>query len=107
MAEFHTVCKIGDLVDGQAKTVVVGDRVIAVFNDRGEFCALDDTCPHMGASLGAGHLEAGVVTCPWHGWRFRVRDGAWADNPRVKTGRYLVRVVGDEVQVSDEKSADG
>jgi nitrite reductase (NADH) small subunit/3-phenylpropionate/trans-cinnamate dioxygenase ferredoxin subunit len=53
----------------------------------------------MGASLSGGYIEKGVVTCPWHGWRFRVNDGVWADNPRIKTGCYQVRVVGDDVQV--------
>ena len=53
----------------------------------------------MGASLAAGHLEDGIVTCCWHGWRFRVADGTWADNPRVKIPAYAVRVVGEEVQV--------
>jgi nitrite reductase (NADH) small subunit/3-phenylpropionate/trans-cinnamate dioxygenase ferredoxin subunit len=39
------------------------------------------------------------VTCPWHAWRFRLADGAWADNPRIKIGCYAVRVVNDEIQV--------
>ena len=34
----------------------------------------------MGASLSGGYVENGVVTCPWHAWRFRLTDGAWADN---------------------------
>jgi nitrite reductase (NADH) small subunit/3-phenylpropionate/trans-cinnamate dioxygenase ferredoxin subunit len=99
MAEFRTVCKVGDIPEGEGRTVAVGDKLIAVFHDRGQFCAIDDVCPHMGASLGDGHLENGVVTCPWHAWRFRVADGTWADNPRIKIGSYPVRVVGDEVQV--------
>jgi nitrite reductase (NADH) small subunit/3-phenylpropionate/trans-cinnamate dioxygenase ferredoxin subunit len=53
----------------------------------------------MGASLSGGHLENGIVTCPWHAWRFRVTDGTWADNPRVKIPAYNVRVVGDDVQI--------
>ena len=99
MAEFRMVCKVGDIPAGEGRTVEVGGKLIAVFHDRGHFCAIDDTCPHMGASLGAGELANGIVTCPWHAWRFRVADGTWADNPRVKVPAYPVRVVGDEVQV--------
>jgi nitrite reductase (NADH) small subunit/3-phenylpropionate/trans-cinnamate dioxygenase ferredoxin subunit len=99
MAEFRTVCKVGDIPAGEGKTVVVGEKLVALFRDRDGFHAIDDLCPHMGASLGAGCLENGVVTCPWHAWRFRVADGTWADNPRVKIPCYPVRVVGDEVQV--------
>jgi nitrite reductase (NADH) small subunit/3-phenylpropionate/trans-cinnamate dioxygenase ferredoxin subunit len=60
---------------------------------------IDDTCPHMGASLGSGFVENGNVTCPWHFWRFRLADGAWADNPRMGVACYPVRVEGDDVLV--------
>jgi len=53
----------------------------------------------MGASLAEGYVEEGVVTCPWHAWRFRLADGTWCDNPRIKTDSFEVRVVGDEIQV--------
>ena len=99
MAEFRTVCRVGDIPEGEGRTVEAGGKLIAVFRSQGRFYAIDDTCPHMGASLGSGELANGIVTCPWHAWRFRVADGTWADNPRVKIPSYPVRVVGDEVQV--------
>jgi nitrite reductase (NADH) small subunit/3-phenylpropionate/trans-cinnamate dioxygenase ferredoxin subunit len=99
MAEFHSVAKTGELPTGAAKTVEVGGKLIAVFHADGRYFAIDDVCPHMGASLAGGEVEAGIVTCPWHAWRFRLADGVWADNPRLKIGSYAVRVVGDEVQV--------
>jgi nitrite reductase (NADH) small subunit/3-phenylpropionate/trans-cinnamate dioxygenase ferredoxin subunit len=99
MAEFRTVCRVDDIPEGEGRTVAVGDKLVAVFRSQGQLHAIDDTCPHMGASLGSGELEGGIVTCPWHAWRFRVTDGTWADNPRIKIPSYPVRVVGEEVQV--------
>src|SRR6516162_6478289 len=99
MSEFQTVCRVGDLREGESRTVEVGSKLVAVFLDRGRYFAIDDVCPHMGASLGGGYVENGVVTCPWHAWRFRLADGAWADYPRMKIGCYPVRVVGDDIQV--------
>ena len=99
MSEFRTVCKVQDVADGEGKTVVLGDKLIAVFCANGGYFAIDDVCPHMGASLSGGYLENGVVTCPWHAWRFRLADGAWADNPRIKIGCYPVRVVDDDIQI--------
>jgi len=99
MAEFQTVCRVDELAEGEGKTVGVGDKLIAVFRQDGRYFAIDDTCPHMGASLSGGCVENGIVTCPWHAWRFRLADGAWADNPRIKIGCYPVRVQGDDVQV--------
>ena len=105
MAEFHTVCRAGDLAEGEGMTVVVGGKAVAVFRSGGRFLAVDDMCPHAGASLGGGYVEGDVVTCPWHAWRFRLTDGAWADSPRIKIGCYPVRVVGDLVQVAVDAPA--
>jgi nitrite reductase (NADH) small subunit/3-phenylpropionate/trans-cinnamate dioxygenase ferredoxin subunit len=99
MAEFQTVARVAELPDGTAKAVEVNGKLIAVFNEGGQYRAIDDVCPHMGASLAEGYVEGGIVTCSWHAWRFRLADGAWADNPRLKIGCYPVRVVGEEIQV--------
>lgn len=99
MAEFRTVARVADLPEGEAVTVKLDNKLIAVFLQQGQYYAVDDVCPHMGASLAEGHVENLVVTCPWHAWRFRISDGVWMDSPRVKIGCYAVRVVGDEIQV--------
>ncbi|MBI2803712.1 MAG: Rieske (2Fe-2S) protein [Planctomycetes bacterium] len=99
MTEYHTVCKLADLKPNEGKTVAIGHRMVALFLIDGVVHAIDDTCPHMGASLSGGYFENNIVTCPWHAWRFRVTDGVWADNPRIKIGCHSVRVVGDDVQV--------
>lgn len=99
MSEFRTVGRVGDIKDGEGKTIELDKKLIAVFLDRGNYFAIDDTCPHMGASLSGGHVENGTVTCPWHAWRFRLVDGAWADYTKLKIGCYPVRVVDDEIQV--------
>jgi len=36
-------------------------------------------CPHWLGPLDAAPIEAGAVTCPWHGWRFDVRTGRALD----------------------------
>jgi nitrite reductase (NADH) small subunit/3-phenylpropionate/trans-cinnamate dioxygenase ferredoxin subunit len=99
MQDFYPVCRVADLPEGEGRTVQVGNKLVAVFHHGGQYFAIDDVCPHMGASLSGGYVEQGIVTCPWHAWRFRLGDGAWADNPRVKIGCYPVRVVGEEVQI--------
>ena len=54
-----------------------------------------------------GHtfMEDGKVMCPWHAWRFDVRDGTWCDNPKVKTDAFEIRVVGADIQVLVPDSA--
>jgi nitrite reductase (NADH) small subunit/3-phenylpropionate/trans-cinnamate dioxygenase ferredoxin subunit len=100
-AEFQTVARVGDIPAGQGRSYPVNGRMIAVFFVGGEYTAINDFCPHMGASLASGYVEGTAVTCPWHAWRFCVKDGTWLDNPssKVKTDCYPVRVEGDEIQV--------
>ncbi len=99
MAEFQTVARVAELPEGEAKTVEVGGKLVAVFCHGGQYYAIDDVCPHMGASLAGGYVEDGIVTCSWHAWRFRLCDGTWADSPRLRIGCYPVRVIGEEIQV--------
>ena len=101
MSDFQTVAKVGDIPIGEARTYQVNGKLVAVFNVEGEYSAINDLCPHMGASLATGYVEDGMVSCPWHAWRFCVKDGTWLDNPnaKVKTDCYAMRIQGDEIQV--------
>lgn len=105
MSDFHTVAKVGDIPEGQGQAFNVGGRTVAVFNTKEGYQAIDDFCPHMGASLASGPLEDGVVVCPWHAWGFQLCDGAWLDNPKIKVDCFEVRIVDDEIQVRiDQKT---
>ena len=97
--EFVTVAKLADVPDGQGLAVPLGDQMVALFQLDGELFAIADACPHMGASLAAGAIEGDTVICPWHAWRFCVRDGSWCDNPSVQTDAFDVRIDGEDVQV--------
>lgn len=97
---YHTIAKKSDIPAGEGRAFPVAGRMIALFNKDGEYFAIDDCCPHQGASLAAGYLdEEGAVACPWHAWRFCVTDGKWCDNPRLGVDTFEVRVQGQDVQV--------
>ena len=99
MSEFTTVAKVGDIPDREGRAYAVKGRMVAVFHENGAYQAIDDFCPHMGVSLADGYVEDGVVSCPWHAWRFKTCNGAWCDNPRISVDSFAVRVLGDEIQV--------
>jgi nitrite reductase (NADH) small subunit len=101
MSEFTTVAKVGEIPIGEARSFPVNGRIVGVFHIEGGYHAVNDICPHMGANLSGGYVEGTAVYCPWHAWRFCVKDGTWLDSPnsKVKTDSYEVRVVGDEIQV--------
>jgi nitrite reductase (NADH) small subunit len=98
-APFVTVARVGAIADGQSEAFAVQGRMVAVFRAQDTYYAIDDFCPHMGASLAGGTMESGLVVCPWHAWCFSVRDGTWIDNPKIKVDCFEVRVQDDEIQV--------
>ena len=63
------------------------------------YYALDDFCPHMGASLGASDLHGEMVVCNRHMWAFRLADGTSPDVPTLRAGTLEVRLEGDAIQV--------
>lgn len=64
-------------LDGRPLTQVqAGDRTLALANSNGRVTALDDRCPHFGASLSDGQIEDGKVICPWHGREYDLQTGA-------------------------------
>ena len=100
-SEFTPIFDDDEIAPGQAKATAVNGRMVAVFNEGGVLKAIDDMCPHMGASLSEGHFEKGEVLCPWHAWRFSLDDGSWldSDSKKVRCGSYPVRVIDDEICV--------
>jgi nitrite reductase/ring-hydroxylating ferredoxin subunit len=99
MSEFVTVARVGEIREGRGRTVTVGDRLVAVFCVDATYYALDDYCPHMGASLGEGTVRDGMVICDAHLFSFDLRDGTCPDAPGMKAETFEVRVQGDEIQV--------
>ena len=101
MSDFQTVARVGEIPEGEGRAFPVNGRMVAVFLSDGQYSAINDFCPHMGASLASGYVEGTAVICPWHAWRFCIRDGSWLDAPnsKVRADAYPIRVLGGEIQV--------
>ena len=107
MSRWIPVAEVDALPPGQGKTVRAGGFVLALFRIGDEWFALDDACPHQGASLGEGLLHQGRVICPWHSWVFDVRHGTCHGVPGVRVGCYGTRVGENgmiEVELPDPRS---
>jgi 3-phenylpropionate/trans-cinnamate dioxygenase ferredoxin subunit len=64
-----------ELPDGQAKSMTVGRRMIAIVRNGAEYFAIEDICTHDGAPLTGGEIEGNEIICPRHGARFCLRTG--------------------------------
>ncbi len=102
MADWIHLLEAATLSPGQGRAVVVADRTIAIFNEGGEFFAIDDACPHQGASLATGLLHEGRVICPLHSWVFDVRTGQCPRGTHDGVRRYATRRRDGGVEVQIE-----
>jgi nitrite reductase (NADH) small subunit len=95
----YVVGKIDDIRPGTAVAVQAGRSVIAVFRLGERFFAVNNACPHKGASLCEGEIVIAdkIVRCPWHHWNWRLGDGRLESDPRRRLRTYEVAVEGDEV----------
>jgi 3-phenylpropionate/trans-cinnamate dioxygenase ferredoxin subunit len=57
------------------KLAFVGGRSIVLFNIEGAVHAIENSCPHNGASLATGQLDGRILRCPAHGLRFDPATG--------------------------------
>ena len=86
-----TVGKAEDVAEGTVRPFAAGGKPVAVCRVGGVLHALDGTCPHRGGPLGEGTLADGVLTCPWHGWRFEAATGNCLNAPGKAAVRFPVR----------------
>jgi nitrite reductase/ring-hydroxylating ferredoxin subunit len=62
---------------GSAKVYRGDGCQVAVFRvAEDELYAVDNRCPHEGYPLDKGWVSNGVVTCPWHNFKFDLKSGA-------------------------------
>jgi nitrite reductase (NADH) small subunit len=93
------IAAVADCPPGKSLELVVGERIVALFNIDGTLHALDGVCPHQGGPLGKGRLNGCIVTCPWHGWQFDVRTGQHQLSRTFQQPRFDVRVEGPDVLI--------
>ena len=69
-----------------------GAERIAVFRDGDEIGALTNLCAHQNGPIGEGRIIDGCVTCPWHGYQYRLQDGCAPPPFTEKLATYRVRI---------------
>ena len=101
--KYTKVMKCDDLEIGKSAIIEVGDKEIALFNYKGDFYAIENTCPHRGSPLGEGRIEEGILICPGHEWRFELKSGWCPQNPELSTEVYPIKVHDEKIYVRLEK----
>jgi nitrite reductase/ring-hydroxylating ferredoxin subunit len=85
-----TVAASQDLPQGARLRREAGGRPLLLARLPEGLFAVDDRCPHRGASLAESELEGPAVTCRAHFWSFDVRSGACVQVPGLSLRTFRV-----------------
>jgi nitrite reductase/ring-hydroxylating ferredoxin subunit len=78
---WHDLMPAPGLGDGEPVPAMLGEVPVVVIRDGHAVHVLAGRCSHLSGPLWEGDLDAGCLTCPWHGSAFRITDGAVARGP--------------------------
>ena len=91
--EYTPVLPVAEMPASALKRVEVAGVPVVLLKLGEKYFAIAATCTHAGGPLDEGELQGDVVQCPWHGSRFRMRDGKVLTGPATfAQPRYDVRV---------------
>ena len=94
--------------DKGARIVAVpGGERIAVFRDGKMIGALTNLCAHQNGPIGEGRIIDGLVTCPWHGYQYQLKNGCAPPPFTEKLATYRVRFKNGMIEVNPRPLAAG
>ncbi|TVP94145.1 MAG: hypothetical protein EA374_07825 [Acholeplasmatales bacterium] len=80
---YHFAMKLDQLDAETMRRVMVKEQAVLLVHHATQIYALQDACPHLGASLKTGTLSEGAVTCPKHKARIDIKTGQILEKAHV------------------------
>jgi toluene monooxygenase system ferredoxin subunit len=97
---FVRAASVGEVWEGELRSVVVEGARILLVNVGGRVCAYEDRCAHQGYPLSEGRLEGGVLVCALHGWQYDPTSGCGVNPEGANLRVCPVKVEGGDVLIS-------
>ncbi len=104
---FYRVCRVDEIAENRAKTLLIKDENIAIFKYDGKLSAVNNVCRHQNGPLGEGKIVDGCITCPWHGYQYLPHNGQSPPPFTEKLETYDLKLVGDMVYVNPKPYPEG
>lgn len=94
---------VSEIVENRAIIGAIprGER-IAVFRSKDNLYAISNVCSHQNGPVGEGKVVRGTVTCPWHGYQYRLEDGCSPPPFKERIRKYNLALAGSRVLVDPE-----
>ncbi len=96
------ICNTKQVSPGEPFVFQVNNEEQAVlFQTPKGYFAIENRCPHAGAFLKDGIIDAEELTCIWHGWKFNLETGKCLNEPVAKIKTYPVLLEGEQIFIND------
>ncbi|MEM9012518.1 MAG: Rieske (2Fe-2S) protein [Pseudomonadota bacterium] len=107
-ARWLAVAPVERFEDGRAIVVgLAGDERAAVFRRGDSLSAISNACAHQNGPLGEGRIIDGCVTCPWHGFQYRLEDGCAPAPYTERLPTYNLRLAEGQVWIDRRANPPG
>ncbi len=90
---------LADLADGTTLTLTVAEHSVLLSRFDDQFTCFENSCAHMGMPMDGGEIAGGILTCPYHGFKYALASGECLTAPEVALQSHAVRVIGDRVEI--------
>jgi nitrite reductase/ring-hydroxylating ferredoxin subunit/DMSO/TMAO reductase YedYZ heme-binding membrane subunit len=80
---------------------------VAIFRHQRRLSAVTNLCAHQNGPLGEGRVVDGCITCPWHGFQYRLADGRAPPPYTEKLATYRLRLAGAQVLLDPRPNPPG
>ena len=91
---------LDELQPGQTKLVSNEGTEVVLCNVDGQYYAVDNFCPHMGAPLCEGELDGSDLWCHFHGASFDVKTGDVLTPPAYENLKcFPVRLTDEGIEI--------
>ena len=99
MPEWVDAVSTEALAESGRRMLWLAGHEIALFQVQGAYYAIDDSCPHAGASLYSAQLDGTSVACRGHGLRFDLVSGCMHGGAGLRVRTYPVRVHDGRIEI--------
>lgn len=101
--QWRYATKLSEIPQRGVKAMTLAGEKILLSRHGSIVSCFQNSCAHLGMTLDDGPVEDGIITCPWHGFKYDLASGECLTAPTVQLQPHAVRVVGARVEVRLQK----
>ncbi len=101
--KWHLAAKLNEIPEAGVKADILDGEKILLSRRGSIVTCFQNACAHLGLTLDDGEVENGIITCPYHGFRYDLSSGECLTAPAVQLQPHAVRVIGNRVEVRLQK----